>query len=469
MIIESKSAAPWGLLAILLIGTFMGTLGNSMVSIALPELKEHFAVPLTSVVWSITLYTLTFSVLMPVFSVLGPAIGLKRLYVCGMICVCTGSILSVLAHNFILFLFARILTGIGVGTFLPSIMWVIANRFPSEYQGQATGYWALVNSLGHAIGPTLGGFFLQFMDWRGIFLINIPLGLISILLALRLFPNNSRVTVKNFDTAGAISLAIFAFSAMLAITATVKKGISSPQTLGLWAAALSALIFISVYERKRTKPFVDLNLFANRKYVAAILAISTQAFSQFGLLVSLPVFLINIHQINQQSAGLLVMVMTMTMSIISPIAGRLTDKWGSKIVCQLGIVLIIAGASYFALFRMDNFQTWVWVSFMLGLIIFGSGFGFIQSASTVSVIQSVAPEKTGPATGFFHMIRFINASLGATVIGIILETNSSGMLHGYYQGFLVILAISLFTLPFTLSMAKRKNKEEIGVNISGIS
>jgi EmrB/QacA subfamily drug resistance transporter len=453
-----KVESPWGLLVLLLVGTFMGTLGNSMVSIALPTLKDHFSVPLTSAVWTITLYTLTFSVLMPVFSVIGPAIGLKRMYIGGMICVCIGSLLSVLAPNFILFLFARVLTGIGVGTFLPSIMWVIANRFPQDYQGQATGYWALVNSLGHAVGPTLGGFFLQFLDWRGIFLINLPLGIISIIFALRMFPKISRTAILRFDTAGAAALATLTFCAMLAITMTVKKGILSSQALGLWLGAVACLIFIIFYERKRFNPFVDLTLFLNRKYFAAIMAISTQSFSQFGLLVSLPIFLIDINNVNQQIAGLLIMVMTLTMSFLSPISGKLSDKWGSKNITRFGIILIGLGAAYFSLVRMDTLAGWSWLLFVMGLVIFGFGFGFVQSAATVSVIQAVASDKTGAATGFFHMIRFINASLGSTVLGIILEMNHNGLLGGYYQGFIVILLLSIFALPFTFWMATRNHR-----------
>jgi len=457
MTLGTKKAPPWGLLAILLIGTMMGTLGNSMVSIALPTLREHFSVSLTSAVWSITLYTLTFSVLMPVFSAIGPAIGFKRMYIASMALVCFGSLMSTLAPNFFLFLIARVLTGIGVGTFLPAIMWVIANRFPVEFQGQATGYWALVNSLGHAIGPTLGGFFLQFTGWQWIFLINIPLGLVSVFLALKLFPKVPRTTIQRFDTAGAIAVALLTFCSMLAITMTAKNGFTFPPTLILWAGSLASLLFILLYERKQTAPFVDLGLFTNKKYLAAIASIATQAFSQFGLLVSLPVFLIDIHNVNNQIAGLLVMVMTMTMSILSPISGRLSDRWGSKLICQLGVVMIALGGAYLLFVRTGLVDAGGWILFIIGLVIFGFGFGFVQSSSTVSVIQSVPGEKTSAATGFFHMIRFIVASLGSTVMGIILEMNASGLLDGYYQGFIVILFVALVTLPITFWMVNKNH------------
>lgn len=451
-----KTKSPWGLLSLLLIGTFMGTLGNSMVSIALPILKNHFSVPLTSMVWSITFYTLTFSVLMPIFSVLGPVIGIKRLYLGGMSLVCTGSLLSALAPNFGVFIAARILTGIGVGTFLPSIMWVITNKFQSDFQGRATGYWALVNSFGHAIGPTLSGFLLQYLGWQAIFIINIPFGLLCIFLSLKVFPADKRLPMKRFDTAGAAATAVLAFSTMLAITLIMKKGITSVHTLSLLSTAVISLLFVIFYERKRVTPFVDLTLFQNKKYLASILAISTQAFSQFGLLVSLPLFLIEANHMNQQVAGLLVMVMTMMMAIISPVSGKLSDEWGSKKVCWLGILLLAFGAAFFLILHTGTIIGISILLFAFGLLIIGTGFGFIQSASTVSVIHSVSFEKAGAATGFFHMIRFISASLGSTVFGIILEMHPKGLEGGYFLGFTIILLVSVFALPAMFWMSDRR-------------
>lgn len=151
------STNTWLTLGSILIGTLIGTMGNSMVSIALPSLMQHFDIPLTSAVWSMTVYTLTFSVFIPIFGVIGPSIGFKRLYIGGTILVIISSLLCILAPNFFLFLVFRVTLGIGTATVLPTIMGIISQQVPTEMQGQATGYWALVNSLGHAIGPSLGG------------------------------------------------------------------------------------------------------------------------------------------------------------------------------------------------------------------------------------------------------------------------------------------------------------------------
>ena len=321
----------WTSLGSILIGTMIGTMGNSLVSIALPSLMDHFGVSLTSAVWSITVYTLTFSVLIPVFGVIGPAIGYKRLYLGGVTLICISSLLCVLAPNFTFFLIFRVLLGIGVATVLPTVMGIIANQFPLEMQGQATGYWAFVNSFGHAIGPVLGGLLLQYFNWQAIFLINIPLGLISILMTIRIMPQDRRIPLLSFDIPGAIALTGLAFGAIFAITQSAKVGLLSPITLSAWGLSILCGVFLLFYEKKIPTPFVNPKLFSNLQYIASVVPISLQAFSQFGLLVSLPIFLIDVRGMDKQLAGLIIMIMTLTMALFSaPFPGRMCDKWGSK-------------------------------------------------------------------------------------------------------------------------------------------
>jgi len=431
-------------------------MGNSMVSIALPSLMDHFSVSLTSVVWSLTLYTLSFSVLMPVFGVLGPVIGYKRLYIAGILLVCLGSLLCVWAPSFGVFLFARVLIGIGVAPILPTIMGLISNRFAPEIQGQATGYWAFVNSGGHAIGPILGGVLLEYLGWQAIFLINLPLGLLSILLVLKLVPHDERLLRIPFDVLGALAATSASFCLMLAITQSAKLGVLAPLSVALWGGLVSSLVFLAWFERRQEHPFVDPTLFTNRAYLATVVPISLQAFCQFGLLVSLPIFLIDIHGMEKQFAGLIIMTMTLTMALLSPLAGRLSDQWGSKWICMTGTVLVALGALALFGLRLFDLSGWGWGVLLSSLFIFGLGFGSVQATATVSVLKTVPKEKTGVATGFFHMIRFISASLGSTIFGIILENSSGGMTAGFFQSLWVVFALVLFTLPFTFWLPSRQ-------------
>jgi DHA2 family multidrug resistance protein len=452
---QTQGFSPWAMLSALLIGTLIGTMGNSMVSIALPSLMENFSISLTTAVWAITLYTLTFSVLIPVFGSLSASIGYKRLFISGMFLVALSSGLCVFAPNFTVFLIARVLIGIGVATILPTIMGIVSDRFPVALQGQATGYWALVNSLGHAIGPILGGVLISYFDWPSIFWINIPLALLSILVAFFVFPSDASFKMPAFDWIGAGAVTVLVFSGMTGISLVSKTGLASGPTLTSFLIAGVALVFIAGYERKHRNPFFDIHLFAKKDYISAIMPISLQAFSQFGLLVSLPVFLIDLQRIDKQLAGLVIMSMTLMMAVTSPIAGRLSDRWGSKRVCFTGTAAIALGAVLMFFLRTDTLSTAAWTIFILSLAIFGTGFGMIQSSSTVAAIQAAPKGKNGVATGFFHMIRFVSASLGSTIVGIMLEMNSQGVVTGYYNSFVLVFLLALVTIPFLFWMAPK--------------
>lgn len=449
--------SPWAMLVPALIGTLIGTMGNSMVSIALPSLVNAFSVSLSTAAWSITVYTLTFSVFIPVFGTVGPALGYKRIFTGGMLLVFLSSILCIVAPTYSLFLFARVLLGVGVATILPTIMGIIANRLPSEVQGQATGYWAFVNGFGHAVGPSLGGLLLQHFSWHSIFIVNLPLSLASIILAFKILPADRRVGLESFDFAGVCGLMAFSFCALFSITQVAKYGLESWVSVALLSGALIALVFLIIYEKRQARPFVDLGLFKNIRYVSSIMPISLQAFTQFGLLVSLPFFLIDIQKIDDQTAGLIIMGMTLTMALLGPVSGWLSDRLGCKWVSLLGTSAIIVSSLTFISRGDISLPGWGMAFFLARLLLFGAGFALIQSSATVAVIKAVPAEKSGAATGFFHMFRFTSASLGSTIIGIMLELNASGMLAGLHASFWVFLGLALFTLPFTFYLPGKAN------------
>ncbi len=440
----------WATLSALLIGTLIGTMGNSMVSVALPSLMEYYSIPLTQAVWSITLYTLTFSVLIPVFGSISRSIGYLRLFVGGMVFVTIGSLLCIIAPGYFLFICARICIGIGVASVLPTIMGVVSNYFPLEIQGKAIGYWALVNSLGHALGPTIAGFLLDRFSWQSIFWVNLPLSIASIILALSVFVRAERIPSRGFDWPGAAGTIFLVFSLMLFITEASETGINSIITIVLIVCGVLSLYFVLHRELRLEHPFLDLKHLSNIDYLASIVPISLQAFTQFGLLVSLPVFLIELNGIDKQVAGVIIMSMTLMMAITSLFAGRLTDKWSSKWVCLLGTILVGMGALAMVIFRVESLALWNWICFIFCLIVFGMGFGMIQSGSTVAAIQSSPKESTGVNTGFFHMIRFINASLGSTIFGIFFESGSEINIKGFYNSFILIIVLALITIPFVL-------------------
>jgi MFS family permease len=292
----------------------------------------------------------------------------------------------------------------------------------------------------------LSGFLVQHLGWRSAFLFNLPLCLLNLYLVWRLAPSDDARTTRRFDFWGAGMLTLSALGVMLALTQGARWGWGTSHSLGLWGLALLALAAFVVIERRVGSPFVELELFANRHYASAAMVIAAQIFCLFGLLLALPIFLIQVQGWSSQAAGLLVLPLPLTMAATAPLAGRLADVRGSRWTCTAGMGLVaLAGLAMLGL-QPGSTASVPWWGLAGSLVIMGVGMGLVQSPTATTVTHVVAREKLGVATGIFHMVRFVSGSLGSTVFGLILEANRAGAGIGFQRNLLVLLALSVLTL-----------------------
>lgn len=451
-----NQTSPWAVLSALLIGTFVGTLGNSVSNVALPAIMSHFKVPLSTAVWVVTLYVLTFAVLMPVCGYLGDLYGQRRLYLLGMGLFTLAVLAQGLAPTFPCLLGARVLLGIGIAPTLPAVMAIIARTFSDDERGRAMGFWALVNGAAHASGPPLSGFLTQHFGWRVPFVIVLPLCLLNLVMVWWLVPRDGARAPKGFDLAGAAALTFSALGLMLALTQTARWGWLSTQALLPWGLTLAVLATFVLVERRARSPFVDLSLFRNRGYSAAIGVIAAQYFCLFGLLLALPVFLIQIQGWSDQVAGLLVLPLPLTMALTAPVAGRLADSQGSRRTCTLGMGLVtLAGLALLAL-RPGTGQAVPWGSLVGCLLVMGTGMGLTQSPVTAAVTYVVHQHQMGVATGIFHMGRFVSGSLGSTVFGLILQMEAAGMATGFRNDLVALVVVATLAVLLAQGLPGRR-------------
>jgi len=442
-------------LSAILLGTLLGTLGNSMGNLAIPAVEDYFSLPLSSAVWIVTIYTVVFSVLMPVCGDLGSLLGYRRIYLVGTALAAAAYLASGLAPTFPFLIGARVVLGIGIAPTLPAVMALIARTFTAGERGRAMGYWALVNGAGHALGPLVSGFLIQHLGWRSVFIFCVPIALANILLVWRLVPRDGMPERRRFDPWGAALLTASALGMMVSLTSSARLGWNTPLSLGLWvftAAGLAAFVWV---ERRSASPMVDLSLFANRRFTSAVLVISAESFVLFGLLLAIPVFLIQDQGWQSQSVGIVTLSLTLVMALTAPFAGRLVDRRGSRLPAVLGVTLM--GLGGFALLAAQGRVHPGQVGWLLGgcLAVTGVGMGMVQSPVTASVIQAVHSHQVGVATGIFHMVRFIVGSLGSTVFGLILETTRGGIAPGFQSSLLVILAAAGVALVAALGIARK--------------
>jgi len=412
----------WVILGALLIGTATGTLGNSLVNIALPAILDHFSVDVGTGTWAVTIYILLFAVSMPLFGRLGDMYGYKRAYLLGMSVFAISSLVAPLASTFPTLIVLRVIQGLGNGPILPAIMAVIATLFPPGERGRAMGMWALVNSGFHAVGPPLGGFLTQYFGWQSIFVSYVPVCIAALLLVWRLMPSDSKSERRPFDLIGAFTLTAATLTLMFNLRQGGSAGWTSPMTLALWALCLGLLGAFLVTERRLKQPFVDLGLFRNRQYSAASIIAFLQMLCEFGLLFLIPLFLIRVQGYTPAQTGLMLACLPIAMAAIAPIAGRMSDHYGCRPLCVSGMAML-AGAGLVLGTLGPATPAWYVIA---ALSLTGVGMGMVQSTAPAAISLVVPPDRLGVAMGLFNLVRFIGGTLGPTLFALVLQATGPG-------------------------------------------
>jgi EmrB/QacA subfamily drug resistance transporter len=412
----------WLILAAVLCGTLVGTLGSSLVNVALPAIIDDFQVPISSAVWVQTIFILLVAVLMPPFGRLGDMIGYKRIYLAGLSLMAGSSLLAALAPSLPVLVVARALQGIGNATTLPTVMAIITHLFPNQERGRAMGVWAAVNGSAHGLGPVIGGYLTQGFGWPAVFLFNASLTGLGVVAIWRLVPGDARRVAQRFDLLGAGTMTLAMLTLMVNLTQGARLGWISLLSLGLWLAFAGLMAAFVWIEKRVRPPFVELSLFANRHYTAAAGIIGAQFLCLYGMQLLLPLFLVQVQGRGSGVAGVLIAFLSITSAVVAPLAGRLTDSLGCRRLCITGMTLVAATGGLLLLWKPTT-PPW-----QIGgtLIVLGLGMGFTQSPVATAVTLAVHQEQLGVGLGIFNMVRFVSASLGATVFGIVLGSTTGG-------------------------------------------
>jgi len=439
----------WLILAAVLSGTLVGTFGSSLVNVALPAMIDDFQVPVSTAVWVQTAFTLFVAVLMPIFGRLGDMIGYKWIFVAGMGLLTGASLLAAVVRSFPLLVVARALQGIGNATTLPSVMAIITHEFASTERGRAMGLWAAVNGAAHGLGPVIGGYLTQGFGWPSVFLFNTVLAAAAVAAIVWLVPDDARRVARRFDPVGAVTMTLAAILLMVNLSQGTRLGWTSPLSIGLWAAFVGLMVAFVAGERRYKPPFVDLSLFANRRYTAAVGIIAAQFFCLYGMQLLLPLFMVRVQGRSSGQAGLLIAFLSLTAALVAPGAGRLADSLGSRRLCMAGMATIALAGGLLMLWQTGT-APW---QIMATLMALGLGMGLTQSPVAAAVTFSLRREQLGVGLGIFNMTRFIGASLGSTVFGVILAGASiTTPLTAYRLDFSLLIGVALGAIALALSV-----------------
>jgi len=418
--LHERSYYKWLVLAVVMIGTFISVLDASIVNVAMPKMMAAFSVSVDKIEWVLTVYLLVRSVIFPSSGWIADHLGYKSAYNLGLILFTAGSLLCSLAVNENMLIFFRIIQGAGAGFIMPVGMAIITREFPPEQRGFALGFWGIAAAASISLGPMFGGYLIDKFDWNAIFDINVPIGTIGVAAAWIILKDYKIPRKGKFDMIGLVSMTVFLVSLLLALS----DGNSAWNTGGwtsnfiltcFFIAFVSFVIFLS-RELSTKNPILDLRILKNRNFGLSNIMFFIFGLAFFGNSFLLPIYLQNSLSYTALQAGLVFFPVGIIQAIMSPIAGKMTDKLNPKIPISIGIIL-----TFFSMYLYKDLSlTTEYSGILLPLIIRGFGLGFMFIPLSTIAINNIPKEKMAQATGLFNTIRQVGGSFGVAILGTFL-------------------------------------------------
>ena len=413
---HGHSGYRWWALGSLMIGTFMAVLDASIVNVALAKIMATFGVDVEKVEWVATGYMLAFATLLPTSSWIADRLGHKRTYMLALVFFTIGSALCGLAWNEDSLIVSRVIQGMGAGCIMPVAMTIVAEIFPPEQRGQALGIWGIAGAASATMGPTIGGYLVEYVGWRSVFYVNLPVGIVGTALVLVLVREIPLRRPGRFDLVGFLTMSVGLSSLLLALAQGQSKGWDSGYVHTCEVIAVIGLASFVVWELRQREPLVDLSLFRSVGFSIINLVAFIFGLGMFGSTFLLPIFLQNMLDYTALLAGLTLLPAGLVMGVVAPIAGRLSDRIGAKPLVTLGLVLMTTSMylnSHISL-QTSRETLYGW------LVLRGIGMGLMFSPMTSLALGLVPRLKAGQASGLLNVIRQVGGSFGIAMFGTLL-------------------------------------------------
>jgi DHA2 family multidrug resistance protein len=442
----------WWLLLIVMIGTFMAVMDSSIVNVSIPTMMADFGVNLDDIEWVMTGYMLAFAVLMPATGWLRIHLGYKRTFLYSLVLFTVGSVLCGLAWNLPSLIVARVLQALGGGAISPTGMGMISEVFPPKERGKAMGYWGMGIIMGPTIGPTLGGYLTHTFGWRSIFLVNIPVGIIAVLMGIEILRSDKPEGKQSmdFDFWGFFSLSLFLVAFLLGLSKGESKGWDSDYIF--WCTILSAvgLTVFLLAESLVKEPIINLRIFRHGVFTVTMLLGLVRSIALFGGIFLLPVFLQTLMGFNEIQSGLIMLPGALVVSLVMPISGRISDSIGPRIPTVVGMLL----PTYFmwAYRNLDpSMSQW---DIIAPTLIRGVGMGLLMAPMTAAAMNAVEQREIPMASSLMNIIMQVGGSVGIALLATIFNHRVNYHLDVLGSGFVTSNPAYAASTPQLINYAK---------------
>jgi EmrB/QacA subfamily drug resistance transporter len=462
----------WWTLGAVAFGLFMIMLDNTVVNVALPAIQEDLAADLSELEWIVIGYALTFAALMLTGGKLADLLGRRLIFVVGLSIFTLSSLACGLADSGEVLIAARIVQGAGAALMNPATLSIISATFPPHQRGMAIGIWAGVSALALAIGPLVGGLLTEHASWHWIFFINVPIGILAIAASFVLI-DESRDTseVQRLDLPGLLTSGIGLFSLTYALIEANTYGWTSGRIVTAFVVAAVGLVAFVLLERHQRTPMLDLSLFRSGTFAGANAVMLLVAVAMFGVFFFVSLYMQNILGYSAVQAGAAFLPMTLLIVLVAPVAGRTSDRFGSRWLIGTGMTLLAVHLFYLS--RLGLEETY-W-SLLPALLIGGVGMGLVMTPSAAAAMSGVPIDKAGVGSAVLNSARQVGGSVGIALIGAIIAHEAAGrrspdaFVDGFSTALVVSSLIALAGAVLGVLTIRAPKREEVAAPVSELA
>jgi EmrB/QacA subfamily drug resistance transporter len=397
-------------------------LDNTVVNVALPAIQSDLGISVSELEWTVAAYALTFASLLLTGGKLGDLLGRRLIFTIGLAVFTLSSLACGLSSTAPELISARAVQGIGAALMMPATLSIISATFHARERGMAIGIWAGVSAMALAIGPLLGGVITEHISWNWIFYVNVPIGVLAVIAAIVVVPesrDNSRE--QRLDLPGLATSAVGLFALVYALIEAHSYGWTSARILGLFAIAVVALVAFVLLELHQRVPLLDLSLFRNGTFAGANLVAILVTLAMFGIFVFFPIYMQTFRGWSPIQAGAALLPWTLMIVIFAPIAGKLSDRVGSRWLMAGGMTVVAICCLLLSTVTLHSSFWHMLPAFILG----GLGMSFVMTPMSAAAMGAAPVDKAGVASGVLNTFRQVGVALGIGIMGAIITNRAA--------------------------------------------